>query len=119
MVTIVQIRVRCGSIIADLATTGPQATPETASACRTEACKPTLQRWAGGSRRSGQSGGWTHVCWNAALPSVLVAREAGRTGDEGDAAGAAARFLPGLRSSPGGDPELQRREDSLRLAGQS
>jgi hypothetical protein len=41
-VTAVQIRVRCGSIKADLATTGPQATPETALACRTD---PRYRHW--------------------------------------------------------------------------
>ena len=36
-VTAVQVRTRCSSIKADLATLGPQATPENASPCRTEA----------------------------------------------------------------------------------
>src|SRR5207245_5685085 len=36
-VTAVQMRARCGRIKADLATFGPEATPENASACRTEA----------------------------------------------------------------------------------
>jgi hypothetical protein len=44
-VTAVQIRVRCGSAKADLATTRPQATPETASAFRTDArLRPGLAR---------------------------------------------------------------------------
>src|SRR5438132_3345225 len=36
-VTVVQVPIGCGSIKADLAATGPQATPENASACRSSA----------------------------------------------------------------------------------
>src|SRR5208283_83786 len=60
-VTTVQMRARCGSIKADLTTLGPEATPENASACRTDARTlsrqgvpgtPCLTAWA----NSGKSG---------------------------------------------------------------